>query len=63
MKVKEKAQVLEQIKLAEGVYSLKLKTTAAEYAIPGQFISIYSNNGSKLLPVSARLIKMQVHFA
>ncbi|MBR5951661.1 MAG: dihydroorotate dehydrogenase electron transfer subunit [Pseudobutyrivibrio sp.] len=50
MKVKEKAQVLEQMKLAEGVYSLKLKTIAAEYAIPGQFISIYSNNGSKLLP-------------
>jgi len=50
MKVKEKAQVLEQMKLADGVYSLKLKTTAAEYAIPGQFISIYSNNGSKLLP-------------
>lgn len=50
MKVKEKAQVIDQKKLAEGVYSLVLKTKAAEYAIPGQFISIFSNNGSKLLP-------------
>ena len=50
MKVKETAQVIKQEQLAEGVFSLVLKTTASEYAIPGQFISIYSNNGSKLLP-------------
>lgn len=50
MKIKEKAKVLEQKNLAEGVYSMVLSTKAAEYAIPGQFISIFSNNGSKLLP-------------
>ena len=50
MKVKEKAKVIDQHNLAEGVYSMVLSTKAAEYAIPGQFISIFSNNGSKLLP-------------
>ncbi len=50
MKVKEKAKVIDQLNLAEGVYSMVLSTKAAEYAIPGQFISIFSNNGSKLLP-------------
>ena len=50
MKVKETAQVKNQEKLAEGVFSLVLNTNAAEYAIPGQFISIFSNDGSKLLP-------------
>jgi len=50
MKVKEKAKVINQQSLAEGVYSMVLSTKAAEYAIPGQFISIFSNNGSKLLP-------------
>ena len=50
MKVKEKATVEGQKKLAEGVYSLLLKTTISAYAVPGQFISIFSNDGSKLLP-------------
>ena len=50
MKIKEKAVVLWQEKLAEGVYSLTLETSIVDHAIPGQFISIFSNDGSKLLP-------------
>ena len=50
MKIKEKAVVLGQEKLAEGVYSLLLETNIVDHAIPGQFISIFSNDGSKLLP-------------
>ncbi|SHJ05856.1 dihydroorotate dehydrogenase electron transfer subunit [Pseudobutyrivibrio xylanivorans] len=50
MKIKEKAVVLWQEKLAEGVYSLTLETNIVDYAVPGQFISIFSNDGSKLLP-------------
>ncbi len=50
MKVKEKASVVSQKQLAEGIFSLVLQTGAAQYAIPGQFISIYSNSGEKLLP-------------
>ena len=50
MKVKEKAAVVAQESLAENIYSLVLKTKAAQYAVPGQFISIYSNSGEKLLP-------------
>lgn len=50
MKVKEKAVVLSQKQLASGIFSLILSTSAAAYALPGQFISIYSNSGEKLLP-------------
>lgn len=50
MKIKETALVLEQNKLAEGVYSLLLDTKIVNDAVPGQFISIFSNDGSKLLP-------------
>lgn len=50
MKVKEKASVVSQSQLAEGIFSLILQTSAAQYALAGQFISIYSNSGEKLLP-------------
>ncbi|MCR4831765.1 MAG: dihydroorotate dehydrogenase electron transfer subunit [Pseudobutyrivibrio sp.] len=50
MKVKERANVLSQKKLADGVFSMVLETKASESAVPGQFINIFSNDGSKLLP-------------
>ncbi len=50
MKVKERATVLSQKKLADGVFSMVLETKASESAVPGQFINIFSNDGSKLLP-------------
>jgi len=50
MKVKEVATVINQEKLADGIFSLVLSTKAAEYAIPGQFINIYPNDKTKILP-------------
>ncbi len=50
MKVKETAKIVSAANLAEGIYSLVLKTAASRYAIPGQFNNIFSNDGSKLLP-------------
>ncbi len=50
MRIKETATVLEQQQLAQGIFSLLLDTNIADHAIPGQFISIFSNDGSKLLP-------------
>jgi len=50
MKIKEKAKVVENKNLAEGVYSIVLSTKVAKYAVPGQFINIFSNDNSKLLP-------------
>ncbi len=50
MIIKEKARVVEQIKLAEGVYSLRLLTKIVEEAVPGQFINIFRNDKSSLLP-------------
>lgn len=48
------AQVTSQVKLADGIYSMWLKfpeeMDAAGIAVPGQFISMYSADGSRLLP-------------
>lgn len=48
---REKSMVLKQEKLASDVYSMWLKTeNIAKNAVPGQFISVYSKDGSRLLP-------------
>lgn len=47
---KEQAVVLSQEKLADGIFSIWLRTNAAQTAAPGQFVSMYTNDGSKLLP-------------
>ena len=49
-KKKENAAVVSQEQIAENIYSMWIKTEAASEAVPGQFISIYTNDGSKLLP-------------
>ena len=49
-KKKENALVISQEQLAEGIFSLWLQTEASQDAKPGQFISMYTNDGSKLLP-------------
>lgn len=49
-KQKEKVQVLSQEQLAEGIFSMWIRTEAAAAAKPGQFISMYTNDGTKLLP-------------
>ena len=47
---KENAVVVSQEQLAEGIFSMWLRTEASQSAVPGQFISMYTNDGSKLLP-------------
>ena len=47
---KELAVIHSQEQLADGIFSMWIKTKAAESAAPGQFISMYTNDGSKLLP-------------
>ena len=49
-KKKETAVVVSQEQLADGIFSLWLKTEASQTAKPGQFISMYTNDGTKLLP-------------
>lgn len=51
MKKKELCTVESQEKLAEGIYSLWIKTPSiAGEAVPGQFVSLYCQDGSRLLP-------------
>ena len=47
---KEIALVVSQEQIAAGIFSMWLRTEAAETAKPGQFISMYTNDGTKLLP-------------
>ena len=51
MKYKETAKVICQKGLSEGIYSMWIQTEKiAREAVPGQFISIYSKDGSRMLP-------------
>ena len=47
---KENAVVVSQEQLSNGIFSMWLRTEAAATAKPGQFISMYTNDGTKLLP-------------
>ena len=47
---KESAVISSQEQIAYGIFSMWLQTEAAKTACPGQFISMYTNDGSKLLP-------------
>ena len=49
-KIKEEAIVISQECLCRDVYSMWIKTEIAKEAVPGQFISVYTKNASKLLP-------------
>lgn len=50
MKQKVKAKVLSQKCLSTGIYDLWIKTNLAREASSGQFIGIYTDDASKLLP-------------
>ncbi len=49
-KVFEYAKVIDQFKLSEGIYDLRLRTSAAEAAVPGQFLNLYPKDETKRLP-------------
>ena len=48
--VKERAVVYSQEELAPEIFSMWITTETAKEAKPGQFISVYSKDGSRLLP-------------
>ena len=47
---RETVTVVSQEQLADGIFSMWIQTEAAKTARPGQFNSMYTNDGSKLLP-------------
>ena len=50
-KVKETCTILSQECIGKDIYSMWIETkTIAEQAKPGQFVSVYTRDGSKLLP-------------
>jgi dihydroorotate dehydrogenase electron transfer subunit len=50
-KYREKVTVLSQTQIAPGIYSMWMQTDAiAAAAVPGQFVSVYSNDSGRMLP-------------
>lgn len=49
-KKREMAVVVSQEEIAEGIFSMWIQTEAAKTAKPGQFLSLYTKDPSKLLP-------------
>ena len=50
-KFEEIVSIISQEKIAEGVYDMWLRTEEiATHAKAGQFVSVYCNDGTKLLP-------------
>ena len=47
---KETVLVVSQEQIADNIFSMWIQTEAAASAKPGQFISMYTNDGTKLLP-------------
>lgn len=47
---KELAVLISQEQLADGIFSMWIQTEASKSAKPGQFLSMYTKDGSKLLP-------------
>ena len=58
-KRKETAAVISQEQLAPGIFSMWLRCGLAAEAKPGQFISIYSKDGSRLLPRPISLCEIE----
>lgn len=49
-KVFEYARVIDQFQLSEGIFDLRLRTNAAQSAVPGQFLNLYPKDETKRLP-------------
>lgn len=49
-KKKERAVVYRQQEIADGIYDMWINTGLAKQAVPGQFISVYTQDKSMLLP-------------
>ena len=49
-KIVENARVVENLQMTDDVYSMILETEIADMAKPGQFVALYSNSDSKILP-------------
>lgn len=52
--------VFSQEMLADGIFSMWIRTDAAAFARPGQFIAMYTNDPSKLLPRPISICEIDV---
>ncbi|MGO5054064.1 dihydroorotate dehydrogenase electron transfer subunit [Lachnospiraceae bacterium LCP25S3_G4] len=59
-KFKEVVSIVSQEQIATDIFSLWIQTTKiAEYAKPGQFVSMYTNDRSKILPRPISICEIQ----
>ena len=58
-KYKETAIIIRQEEIADNIYSMWLKNdNIASEAVPGQFVSLYCNDGSRILPRPIRICEI-----
>ena len=58
MKKKEICTVIRQKEIGDGIFSMWIQTeNIGKEAKPGQFVSLYSKDGSKLLPRPISLVR------
>ncbi len=48
--VKQSAEVIRNVQISEGVYDMWLKNMMISQSAPGQFVSVYCKDGSRILP-------------
>ena len=60
-KKKEQAMVVSQEQIADGIFSMWIHTEAAQSARPGQFISMYTKDATKLLPRPISICRSEEH--
>jgi len=61
MKVRESAGVISQEEIAAGIFSLQLSVSFAGETLPGQFVSLFSKDGSRLLPRPISVCEISDH--
>lgn len=59
-KIKETAKVISQEMLIKDIYSMWIETDIAKEAVPGQFISVYTKDPSRLLPRPISICEIKV---
>lgn len=60
-KEKQTATVIRQECIATGIFSMWIDTSIADAAVPGQFISVYVNDASRLLPRPISICETEAH--
>lgn len=61
MKEKTIGKVIQQNEIAANIYEMQIETSIAKYAKPGQFVSVFTKDNSKILPRPISICKIETN--